>query len=138
MGCYNKRVIPATADQVWDTIRNFHNMDWAAGVIEKVTVVGEAGPTEPGARRVLNDAFYETLRSVDDANREFTYSIDDGPGPVSKDSVKGYVGRVKVSPEGDAALVEWSSEWQEGSDEVQPFCDPIYQAALAALENHFS
>ena len=55
-----------------------------------------------------NDAFHETLQTMDDDEREFTYTIDDGPGPVAKEVVQNYVGRVRVIPitENDTSFVD--------------------------------
>jgi hypothetical protein len=115
-------------------------MSWAAGVIEKLEPVGETGGTRIGARRILNGVFPETLLALDDVNRELKYSIDDGPGPVAKDQVAGYVGTVRVFPvtDGNGTFVEWSSSWQDSKGGVKEFCDPIYQALLGALQKHFS
>ena len=90
--CYNTSVINAPIATVWDKIRNFHNMDWAAGVITSVEVVGDLPGDAPGAGRVLNEAFHETLRSLNDDDHRLTYTIDDGPSPVSKDEVSDYLG----------------------------------------------
>lgn len=54
MGCYNSIVIDAPADQVWEKIRNFHDLSWAAGVIEKCEAVGGIPATQIGAKRILN------------------------------------------------------------------------------------
>ena len=87
MACYNSTVVPANVDDVWEALRSFHDLGWASGVITQLDVVGDVADGQVGAQRILNDAFHETLRSLDDANREFTYSIDDGPGPVAADAV---------------------------------------------------
>jgi len=70
---------------------------------------------------------------VDLENKNFTYSIDDGPGPVSKNSVEGYLGEVKVIPiiENDTSLVVLTSKWNSSRvGGVAEFCNPIYHAIL--------
>ena len=137
--CYNTVTVSASSDKVWDTIKNFHDMSWAAGVITNLEKVGDADGSTPGAKRILNELFHETLISVDDEARVFTYSIDDGPGPVAQDAVQNYIGTVKVSPDaGDnTALVEWESTYDSPDDAaVGDFCNPIYQALLSALKSH--
>lgn len=137
--CYNSITITAPAEKVWSTIRNFHDLSWAAGVVEKADKVGDIGGDQVGARRVLNDAFHETLRSVDEADQSFTYSIDDGPGPVAADAVKNYLGSVKVFPitADGSSFVEWASNYDSAnSDAVGELCNPIYQALLGALKKH--
>jgi len=102
--CVNSVVVNAPVDKVWATIRNFHDMSWATGVVEKCAVVGERTGDQVGAKRVLNDAFHETMIGLNDLDHTIQYSIDDGPGPVAKDAVRNYVGRVQLSPVNDQRL----------------------------------
>jgi hypothetical protein len=140
MGCYNTCVVTARADEVWAKMRNFHDLSWAEPVISSLEVVGEPGSTTPGAKRVLNGAFHETLLSVDDERRRLTYSIDDGPDAVAKSNVQGYVTAVRVLPvtDSETAFVEWSSTWTESKGGVADFCNPIYRALLDQLKAHFA
>ncbi|WP_138441024.1 SRPBCC family protein [Marinobacter alexandrii] len=133
--CYNKIEINSSADKVWNTVSNFHDMSWAPDVIASLSKVGEKGGHEVGAKRVLNEAIHETLIEIDPQRRTFSYSIDDGPGPVSKDAVSNYKGVVKVTESDNGCLVEWSSTFEsENDNEVSEFCDPIYMALLNALK----
>ena len=139
--CYNSITIAAPASEVWAALRKFHDMSWAEGVITSCVAVGDTPADQVGAQRVLNDAFHETLRSVDDASRRFTYTIDDGPGPVSKGAVNNYVGDVHVAPitENDTSFVEWQSSYDSADESaVGEFCNPIYVALLTALKKSFS
>jgi carbon monoxide dehydrogenase subunit G len=122
--------INAPANTVWQAIRNFHDMSWAPNVVTSVDVVGDKSGLEPGAGRVLNGAFHETLRTMDDNAMTFTYSIDDGPTPVSKEEVSNYIGRVFVEPMGDGTRVEWTSRWEQNDEPVHDFCHGIYVALL--------
>ncbi len=128
--------IGAPTDQVWKTVRDFHDLSWAPNVITNLEAVGEKSGDEVGAIRILNGAFRETLLTLDDEDRTFTYSIDDGPSPVSKDDVKNYVGRVTVrqAEQGDATLVEWSSTWQDNDEPAYEFCHAIYVALLQDMK----
>lgn len=138
--CYNSTTVNAPIDQVWDMIKDFHQLDWAAPVATKVDVVGELPGTQVGARRILNDAFHETLLSVDAMNYRFTYSIDDGPGPVAKGVIDNYVGRVELFPITDTGgtFVKWTSEFDSADEaQVTEFCNPIYSGLLAALKTRF-
>jgi hypothetical protein len=139
MGCYNSTVINAPAEQVWEKLRNFHDMSWAKGVIETCTSAGDKGPAEPGAQRVLNGAFHETLKEINEQSRLLRYSIDDGPAAVSKDNVQGYIGEVQVFPvtDANASFVLWTSKWESSGGGVAEFCDPIYQGLLSALKKSF-
>ena len=138
--CYNSIVVPASADEVWAKLRNFHDYSWSANVITKVDVIGDKGPTEIGARRKLNDAFEETLVDLNDDDRSLRYTIDNGPPPVDADSVETYVGAAKVFPvtATGQSFVLWTSDYTTKDDAaVGEFCNPIYQALLNDLATHF-
>ncbi len=122
--------INASVDKVWDAISDFSDMSWSPNVITDLRVVGNAGGKEIGAGRVLNNAFHETLISIDNEQRTFSYSIDDGPSPISKDDVTNYVGTVKVRPAVNGTLVEWSSKWENNDEAAHEFCQGIYLALL--------
>jgi uncharacterized membrane protein len=139
--CFNSTVIDAPCDEVWKTIRNFHDLAWARPVISSVAVIGEVPGDRVGAKRLLNGAFEETLLSVDDDERCFSYSIDDGPEPVDKGSVSNYVGTVRLQPvtDTDSTFVQWEASYDSPSEgAVTEFCNPIYVALLAAMKEHFS
>lgn len=141
MGCYNSIVVNAPVDQVWSALKNFHDMSWSPNLVTKVEVIGDKASNEVGAKRVLNDAFHETLLSLDDDNKTFTYSIDDGPAAASKENVSGYVGEVRVFPvtADGSTFVLWTSEWESSKEGgVAEFCNPIYQGLLEELRSSFS
>ena len=141
MGCYNSIVIDAPANKVWDVLKSFHDLSWSKNVVSKVDIIGDRSDGEIGAKRILNDAFHETLRSVDEQSKKFTYSIDDGPAVVSKDNVEGYIGEVSVFSvsNNDTSFVLWTSKWEsEKEGGVADFCNPIYHALLQDLKAHFS
>jgi hypothetical protein len=122
--------IKAPIDTVWKAIRDFHDVSWAPNVVTGVDVVGNKPGDKPGAGRVLNGAFHETLRTLDDMGKTFTYSIDDGPSPVSKDEVSNYIGRVLLEHMATGTRVEWSSTWKDNDEPAQEFCHAIYVALL--------
>jgi carbon monoxide dehydrogenase subunit G len=122
--------IAATSDKVWQTIRNFHDVSWAPNVVTSLDVVGDKAGDQKGAGRVLNGVFHETLRTLDDVSKTFTYSIDEGPGPLSDGQMKNYVGRVVVEHIAGGTRVEWTSNWQENDEAIREFCHPIYLALL--------
>ena len=138
--CHNSIVLDMPREKVWDAIRDFHDLSWAAGVITKLDVKGDKGGLEIGASRLLNDAFLETLVSVDEGAFTFTYSIDDGPEPLDKGSVSNYIGKVVLSSTDDGGtLVEWSSSYESANEEaVSAFCNPIYVALLDAMKASLS
>lgn len=131
MGTTHQEIlINRAADVVWNAIRDFHDLSWAPNVVGDVTRVGDNAGDRPGAGRVLNGVFHETLKSIDDDAMTFSYSIDDGPSPVSKEEVSNYIGRVAVESYGDGTRVEWTSSWDQNDDLVHDFCHAIYVALL--------
>lgn len=137
--CYQKIEIEAPVGKVWDTISNFHDLSWAPDVVTSVDTIGDKNGNEIGAGRILNGVFYETLTVLDPQNFTFSYSIDDGPGPVASDAVSDYIGTVKLTESGSGCLVEWSSAFQsQNENEVADFCNPIYMALLNSLNETLS
>lgn len=138
--CYNSTVVDASIESVWEIIRDFHKVSWGDKVITKIDMVGDVLGVEVGAKRILNEAFHETLISVDSDNYSFAYNIDDGPGPISKDSVSNYIGKVSLYPITDSGktFVEWISTYESDSgSEVRDFCNPIYSGLLSSLKSKF-
>ena len=133
--CYQSIVVKAPVDKVWDCIKNFHDMSWAAGVIDKCEAVGEKSGTEVGAVRILNNAFHETLLECNEKEHRIRYSIDDGPSPVSSAEVSYYIGNLHLVPITlhDSTFIEWGSTWESNSEDAAEFCSQIYVALLRAL-----
>ena len=134
--CYQTRVINSPIEKVWDTIKNFHNLEWAPNVVTSCTKVGNKEGNEVGAKRVLNDVFEETLISIDESQHTFLYSIDEAPeSPVSSEEVSHYVGVVKLLPitQTDETFIEWKSSWDSNSIEGEEFCHTLYVAMMADL-----
>lgn len=140
MGCYNSCVVNAPAEKVWSVLSDFHDMGWAKGPVESLEKIGDSAANQIGAKRLLNGVIRETLVAINNRDRTFSYSIDDGPDAIAKDKVSGYIGTVRVFPvtDGGASFVEWSSTWTDSQGGVKEFCDPIYQALLGSLKKTFS
>jgi len=131
MGTTHQEIeINAPVNTVWRAICDFHDMGWAPNVVTNVEKVGDKVGTEIGAVRILNGAFRETLQTLDDNAMTFTYTIDDGPSPVSKDDVSNYIGRVVVEAAGEGTRVEWTSSWEQNDEAAHDFCHGIYVALL--------
>ena len=141
--CYQKIEIASPIEQVWQILNNFHDLSWAPEVVTSVTKVGDKKADELGAQRILNNVFYDTLIALNPKEFTFSYSIDDGPGPISKTAVTNYVGVVKLTKlnisSGAGTLVEWGSSFDSADENhVADFCNPIYGALLASLKKHLS
>ena len=141
MACFNSIVINAPIEKVWQKVKDFHDFTWAPNVITKLESVGDKTGTEVGAKRILNDAFHETLTAFNEAEHYFQYSIDDGPQPVSKEDVKNYRADVCLIPvtSENKTFIKWSSVWESAvnDEETTDFCNPIYAAILDDLAKQF-
>lgn len=138
---YQSTVVNASLEDVWNRVSDFHDLSWAPEVISKCEKVGDSGGREVGAKRVLNDAFHETVTRVDAGAHVLEYSIDDGPSPVSPGEVSNYLGVISLKPvtmnDAPATFVEWSSAWDSDSEEAVDFCHGIYVALLNSLKASF-
>jgi len=136
---YQTATLSAPITEVWNQFKDFHAFPFSNSVITKIEKVGELKGDEPGAKRILNDAFHETLVEYNPDEFRLSYSIDDGPSPVSKEEVANYIGIIQLSesPEGNGTLVEWSSSWNANTEEAVNFCHGIYVALLEELKNAF-
>ena len=133
--CYQSIIVNAPITNVWNTLKNFHDMSWATGVINQCEAVGDLGGTDVGAKRILNGVFHETLLEFNEPEYRIRYSIDDGPSPVSPSEVKNYIGQIQLKPVtlNGNTFVEWGSKWESSSEEACDFCGQIYVALLKAL-----
>ena len=136
---YQSVVINAPIDKVWGTLRNFHDLSWAPGIVTSCRPLGDLRADQLGACRIVNDAFHETLVELSDVDRTLKYRIDDGPSPISKDEVKDYIGVVRAISitDTDTTFVEWSSRWDHNDAAVYEFCHGIYCAVLGELKKAF-
>jgi hypothetical protein len=132
---YQSIHINAPIDTVWEIVSHFHDMSWTPNVISSCEAVGDTHGREPGAKRILNEAFHETLHEVDLGSHTVRYSIDDGPSPVSANDVTNYYGEIHLVPvtASNSTVVEWKSSWESDSEDAVEFCSTIYSALLGEL-----
>jgi hypothetical protein len=132
-------VVPAPIADVWARLGNFHDFSWAPDVITHVERVGEVAGNAVGAKRILNQAFHETLIEIDADGHRLRYSIDDGPSPVSPQEVSNYIGSISLvtDPDSGGTRVDWTSTWESKSEDAVEFCHGIYVALLGALAKSF-
>ena len=132
--------IDAPLENVWAKISDFHNMDWASGVIASCLSIDKIGSREVGAKRLLNGAIHETLLELDSEQHIMRYSIDDGPSPIASNEVSNYIGVITLTPSTGSGQtsVEWTSSWQGNEVAATKFCSGVYNALLAALKTSFA
>jgi Polyketide cyclase / dehydrase and lipid transport len=134
---YQSIRVAAPAEDVWRTVRDFHDFGWST-TITSCEAVGDAAGDVAGAQRLLNGAFAETLVEHNDGTYTMRYSIDDGPNPVSAGDVKDYVGTLQLRPitHDNTTFAEWTSSWKSDDDAAVEFCGGIYNALLSELAGH--
>ena len=139
--CYNSTVVNAPIEKVWEAVRNFHDLSWAKGLDLQIKATNDLKADQIGATRAINDTFFETLIALNDREHTFSYTIDNGPGPVAKDVIRNYVGKVELLSITDEnkTYVLWSSRYDSPNDAaVGELCNPIYQGALKGLKEYFA
>ena len=129
---YQSIRINVPIEKVWARIKDFHDFSYAPNVITKCVPEGDKSGSEVGAKRILNDAFHETLIELNDAEHTIRYSIDNGPSPLSSNDISNYRGQVHLLPitKDNTTFIEWSSSWESDSDDAVEFCHGIYIALL--------
>jgi hypothetical protein len=125
--------IPAAADEVWQTLRDFGGVDkWAPGIASlslSGTGVGAVRTVtyQDGGRAV------ERLESLNDDSRTLSYTILESTLPV-----EGYVASLTVRDLGPPGCeVEWYSTFGAkgpAESEVSRMLEVSYRKALAGLQ----
>lgn len=126
--------IPVSADKIWQLAGGFLVLpDWLPFIAKSV-------PDEGGRIRHLTTQdgaeISERLETYDNQARTYSYSITQGPFPVT-----GYLATLKVSADGDnAAVVEWSGVFTPNGipdAEAETLFQGIYEGGLEALKGNF-
>ena len=126
--------IPVSADKVWELVGGFLSLpDWLPFIAESVSAEG-------GRVRHLTtqdgEKISERLQSYDNQARTYSYSITEGPFPVT-----GYLATLQVIADGDhAAEVKWSGVFTPNGiseAEAEALFQGVYDGGLEALKGNF-
>ncbi|MET0613484.1 MAG: SRPBCC family protein [Pseudomonas caspiana] len=126
--------VPASADQVWQLVGGFLSLpDWLPFIVSSES-------SEGGRVRTLTTAdgavIVEKLQTFDEANRTYSYSIVQGPFPVTN-----YLATLVVAAAGDQeTIVTWSGSFTPDgiSDaEAEALFQEVYEGGLGALQANF-
>ncbi|MET0124902.1 SRPBCC family protein [Pseudomonas caspiana] len=126
--------VPASADQVWQLVGGFLSLpDWLPFIVSSES-------SEGGRVRTLTTAdgavIVEKLQTFDEANRTYSYSIVEGPFPVTN-----YLATLVVAAAGDQeTIVTWSGSFTPDgiSDaEAEALFQEVYEGGLGALQANF-
>jgi hypothetical protein len=125
--------IEASADRVWDLVRDFGGVQRFSPTIESVSLQGEG----VGAVRTLTLpgglALQERLEALDDASRSLRYAII-GSHPLPFDA---YLATIRLAEDGDGCQIEWSGSFEpRGGAESQAagMIEGIYRGGIAGIK----
>lgn len=137
---YASTVVEMSAEALWARVRDFASIkDWHPA-IAAARLEGGAGD-QPGVIRHLTlqdgPVIVERLLALDDSARTYSYTIVDGPFPVTR-----YVSTLRVYPvtDGGRAFVEWHStfdcEAAQVDAMVSTFAGAVYKGGLDWLRDN--
>ena len=140
---YASTVIPAPADAVWATIRDFNGLPaWHPGIARSAIEDGKPADRVGCVRAfTLQDGtpIREKLLALSDLDRTMVYDFQTMPFPV-----RDYEATLRVSPvtDGGGCFVEWFATFAAAAaDEAamtRTFADGVFQAGFAALKQRFT
>jgi len=130
-----KQEVAASADAVWDLVKDFGGVQGWSSAIQSCEVEGDG----IGAVRTLGigqgPPIRERLESHDDGAKSFSYSIIDGPLPVEN-----YLATLKVHDRGaDRCEVEWGSQFDPkglAEEQVQGIVRGIYEGGIKEIKRN--
>jgi carbon monoxide dehydrogenase subunit G len=128
--------VSATAESVWDLLRDFGGVTRYSAGIESCEVDGEG----VGAVRTLGlpggISLQERLEAFDDAGRRLQYSIIAGPLPFEN-----YLATIEVSESGDTCRIDWGSTFDPkgvSDDQAIGMVEGIYKGGIAGIKKTLS
>jgi len=124
--------IEASAERVWELVRDFGGVERYAAGIEKCTVEGQG----VGAVRTLalpgGRSLVERLEAFDDPGRRLSYAIVAGPIPVAS-----YLATIEVCDEGSGCRIDWSSTFEPrgiSDDQARGMFEGVYKGGIAGIK----
>lgn len=124
--------VEASADAVWDLLRDFGGVQRFSPAIEKCTVEGEG----IGAVRTLTMpgglSIQERLEAFDDTGRRLQYAITSGPLPMEN-----YLATIEVREDGDACAIDWSSTFDAkgvSDEQAVGMVEGIYTGGIQGIK----
>lgn len=127
--------IPASLDDVWKVVSDF------GGFLEVQGVPVEVDGQGIGALRKVSlgsAVIVERLESIDETTHSTSYSIVEGPLPVTD-----YLSTIRLEAAGDSATrLEWSSTFEPAggmSDaDASGIIAGVYNGGIQGLQKHFA
>ena len=140
---YVSSVVPAPAPEVWARVRDFNGLPrWHPRIRESRIENGEPADKVGCVRdfRLQNgDRIRERLLGLSDYDMFYTYSMLEGPMPLSD-----YLATLRLTPvtEGDRTFAEWTAEFECAPEVAEELVGGIgadvFQGGFDALKRHFT
>ena len=139
---YVSSVINASADKVWDRVRDFNALPvWHPRIRD--SRIEESLPSDKvGCIRNFNlqngDKLREQLLGLSDFDKFYTYAILESPMPLTD-----YVATLRLTPvtDGDRCFIEWSADFECAPDVenelVTNIAANVFQGGFDALKRFF-
>ncbi len=139
---YVSSVIGASADSVWERVRDFNGLPkWHPRIRD--SRIEDALPSDKvGCIRSFHlqngELIREKLLGLSDYDLYCTYEILESPMPLED-----YIATLRLTPvtDGDRCFIEWSAEFscdpQNENDLVNGIADDVFQTGFDALKRHF-
>lgn len=139
---YMSSVIGASADRVWERVRDFNGLPkWHPRIRD--SRIEDALPADKvGCIRHFHlqngDMIREQLLGLSDYDMFCTYSILESPMPLED-----YIATLRLTPvtEGERTFIEWSAEFScdpaDEADLVGGIGQDVFQTGFDALKRHF-
>lgn len=139
---FTSSVIGASADRVWDRVRDFNGLPkWHPRIRD--SRIEDALPADKvGCIRNFNlqngDNIREQLLGLSDYDMFCTYAILESPMPLTD-----YIATLRLTPVTDGArtFAEWSAEFscapEDEADLVSGIGTNVFQGGFDALKRHF-
>jgi hypothetical protein len=140
---YASGVVPASADQVWQVLKQFNGLPDFLPAITHSEIEGGGSGQEVGSVRRLTlgetGKISEVLLIMNDDDRSYTYAFTDaGPFPV-----RSYRATVRVAPitTTGQAFVEWwawfDSDAEHEEELMNTYSNGVYALGIEGLVQHF-
>lgn len=139
---FTSTVINASADRVWDRIRDFNGLPKWHPKIRDSRIEDALPADQVGCIRNFNlqngDNIREQLLGLSDYDMFTTYSILESPMPIED-----YIATLRLTPVTDGArcFAEWSAEFSVDpsieSELVAHIGGGVFQGGFDALKRHF-
>jgi ribosome-associated toxin RatA of RatAB toxin-antitoxin module len=140
---YSSGIVPASADQVWQLVKQFNGLpDWLPAITASEIEGGGSGQEVGAVRRLTLGEMgqvAEKLLTMDDDDRSYTYAFtDSGPFPV-----RSYKSTIRVAPltTTGQTFVEWwawfDSDAEHEEELMNTYSNGVYATGIEGLVKHF-